>query len=267
MIVPNLNGFPHLIEMLETLRTTDTGPHEIIIVDNGSNDGSLEYLKLQSDVTLIALGKNLGAPTARNRGLAIASGEMILFCDNDVVFTPGWRELLCYHLAAWPDIGLVGPSSNYVVPIQRATLKPEPAESLNDYSARLTASIGRGAHRWSNHLILFFLLVHRDVIDAIGGIDEDFNPWGFEDNDFTLRARVAGFRPRIALDCFIRHLGSRSQQSAKLDYNSLLFRNWQIFKEKWNLPSDLAYGDLSRCDTLPSYSRDQHYKDFHTSRS
>lgn len=262
VIVPNLNGFPHLVGMLDTLRATDTGPHELIFVDNGSDDGSREYLEQQPDVTVIALGRNLGAPTARNRGLAIATGELILFCDNDVLFTPGWRELLCDHLAAWPDVGMVGPSSDYVVATQKATVEPEPGEALDDYAARVTAAMGKGASRWCDQLILFFLLIRRDVIDAIGGIDEDFNPWGFEDNDYCLRARVAGFQPRIALDCFIRHLGSRSAKAAKLDYNALLLRNWETFKRKWDLDPALPYGAAWDGDKLPSYDRDRHFKAF-----
>ena len=264
VIVPNLNGFPHLIGMLDTLRATDTGPHEIIIVDNGSDDGSLAYLQAQPDVTVIALGHNHGAPTARNRGLAVATGELILFCDNDVLFTPGWRELLCAHLTSWPDVGMVGPSSDYVVATQKATIEPEPGESLDDYAARVHTTMGAGAHRWCNQLILFFLLIRRDVIDRIGGIDEDYNPWGFEDNDYCLRARVAGFQPRIARDCFIRHLGSRTASAAKLDYNKLLIKNWETFKRKWDLSPGLPYGAPWDAQKLPAYDAARHFKAFRT---
>ncbi|MES2643976.1 MAG: glycosyltransferase [Myxococcota bacterium] len=243
VIIPNLNGFPHVRPCLETLRRTTTGPIELVVVDNGSNDGSLEWLRTQPDVRLLEMGRNLGAPAARNRGLAVASGERVLFCDNDVLFTPRWQEILVTHLDAWPDIGMVGPVSDYVVDSQKAARLPHAAEALDDYAAALHTE-QRGRHAYTSQLILFFILARREVIERIGGIDEVYGRWGFEDNDWSLRARLAGYRLRIARDCFIRHLGSRTSKTANIDYRSLLLENWEVFKRKWGLDPALPYGKL-----------------------
>ena len=242
IVIPNLNGFPHVEGCLATLRSTTTAPTELILVDNGSTDGSLEWLRKQPDVRVLEMGRNLGAPAARNRGLAVASGERILFCDNDVLFTPRWHEILVGHLDAWPDIGMVGPVSDYVVDMQKAARPPREGESLDAYAAAVHLE-NQGKYSYTTQLILFFILAQREVIEQIGGIDEGFGRWGFEDNDWSLRATIAGYHLRVARDCFIRHLGSQTAVSAKIDYNRLLIENWGVFKRKWDIDPALPYGE------------------------
>jgi len=241
IIIPNLNGFPHLIDAIESLRCHTTGPVEVIVVDNGSNDGSLEWLREQNDVTLLEMGENIGAPAARNRGLEIATGESIVFCDNDVVFTPNWRPLLLAHLERWPDIGMVGPMSDYVVGPQKYEPLPHDHENLDTYAQRITQTHS-GQHLYTHRLILFFLIARREVIERIGGIDEGYGRWGFEDDDLSLRVSKAGYRMRIAQDCFIRHIGSQTSKTANLDYDRLLLENWEIFKRKWQIDPQTPYG-------------------------
>ena len=68
VIGSNLNGFPHLIGCLDSLRRTSEGPVEVIVVDNGSVDGSLEWLRTQEDIVLLEMGQNIGAPAAPEIG-------------------------------------------------------------------------------------------------------------------------------------------------------------------------------------------------------
>ena len=243
IVIPNLNGMPHIVTAVESLRATTRGPVELIVVDNGSNDGSLEWLREQPDVKVLEMGENLGAPAARNRGLAIARGETILMCDNDVVFTPHWRPTLLGHLEAWPDVGMVGPMSDYVIGPQKFEGAPDrdgPVD-LNQFAEAFRQQRA-GQHTYTHRLILFFLIARKEVIDTIGGIDEGYGRWGFEDDDLCVRVRLAGYKMRVAQDCFIRHLGSQTAKSANLDYDSLLLQNWEVFKSKWRLDPDLPYG-------------------------
>ena len=265
VIIPNLNGFPHIIEVMDSLRRTTQGPVEVIVVDNGSVDGSLEWLRTQNDIILLEMGENVGAPAARNRALEISNGETILFCDNDVVFTPGWRSLMMGHLEAWPDVGVVGPMSDYVVGVQKVTEVPTREESLNEFSRKFTEKY-RNQHQYSLRLILFCMLVRRTVVDTIGGFDEAFGKWGFEDDDFTLRAKLAGFHLRVARDCFIRHVGSQTAHTAKINYQTLLLKNWGVFKNKWDIGA-VAYGEsVSLVGVLEgrSFEREKHFVDVHT---
>jgi len=263
VIIPNLNGASHLVNCLESLRTHTTVPVELIVVDNGSTDGSLEWLKQQPDVRLLEMGENVGAPAARNRGLAVASGERVLFCDNDVVFTPRWHEILVGHLEAWPDIGMVGPVSDYVVDAQKSVQQPVIGGDLDLFATELHEQ-ERGMHAYAPQLILFFILARRELIEQIGGIDERYGRWGWEDNDWSLRAQLAGWKLRIARDCFIRHLGSQTSKSANIDYTQLLLENWEVFKSRWGIDPSLPYGSEYNVAEILGRSFDpaEHYVPF-----
>ena len=259
IIIPNLNGMPHIVTAVESLRRTTPGPVELIVVDNGSNDGSLEWLQEQPDIHLLEMGENLGAPAARNRGLAVARGETIVLCDNDVVFTPGWRPALLAHLEAWPDIGMVGPMSDYVIGPQK--LQDAPAQDgpmdLDTFATAFNTE-RRGSHTYSHRLILFFLIARREVFDKIGGIDEGYGRWGFEDDDLCVRVRLSGYKMRVAKDCFIRHLGSQTAKSANLDYDRLLLQNWEVFKTKWRLDPELPYGPYDPAEIMAQRFSPEH---------
>jgi hypothetical protein len=124
-------------------------------------------------------------------------------------------------------------------------VEPEP-DQLQAFADDL-ARDKRRQHRFSAMLSSFCLLVRRDVLAAIGGFDERFSPWGFEDDDFTLRATLAGFRNRIALDVFVRHEGYAGPKA--VTHAGLLERNWLAFAAKWEL-AGARYGDYSGLERL-----------------
>jgi GT2 family glycosyltransferase len=106
----------------------------------------------------------------------------------------------------------------------------------------------------------FCMLVRRGVVDEIGGFDERFSPWGFEDDDFSLRASLAGFRNRVALDVFVRHehYGS-GKKTAK--HGELLVRNWSRFAAKWGAAGDAPYASYS--SIRPALEREFARADYH----
>lgn len=218
-------------------------PTELLVVDNGSQDGSREFLAAQPDVQLIANDRNAGAPHARNQAIARARGSWIVFLDNDAIVTPGWLAKLLYHAAIDPLAACVGPTSDRAAHSQAIAYEgsSEPGEL-----ARFADAVAREKHRqfkFASLLSSFCLLVRRSVVDAIGGFDERFTPWGFEDDDYTLRAALLGFHNRIALDVFVRH---EAYAGPKLDaHERLLDRNWERFRAKWALPAGAARGDYS----------------------
>jgi GT2 family glycosyltransferase len=218
-------------------------PMEILVVDNGSQDGSREFLTAQPDVQLIANDRNAGAPHARNQAIAKARGSWIVFLDNDAIVTPGWLARLLYHAAIDPLAACIGPTSDRAAHGQAIAYA---GSSEAGELARFADAIAREKHRqfkFASLLSSFCLLVRRSVVDAIGGFDERFTPWGFEDDDYTLRAALLGFHNRIALDVFVRHEG---YAGPKLDaHERLLDRNWGRFRAKWKLPAGAARGDYA----------------------
>jgi FkbM family methyltransferase len=217
-------------------------PTELLFVDNGSTDGSAEWLAAQPDVRLVRNAENVGAPAARNQALALARGAFVAFLDNDVVVTPGWLGRLLHHAAANPGVGCVGACADRASHGQTVAYEgPTDPAALAAFAERHARAHDRAARR-ALTMASFCLLVKREVIAAIGGFDERFSPWGFEDDDLTLRAALAGFENRIALDVFVHH---DTYVGPKLErHTRLLQQNWRRFAEKYGL-GDAAYGDVS----------------------
>ena len=217
-------------------------PTELIVVDNGSTDGSAEWLAAQPDVRLIRNADNAGAPRARNQGLACARGRWLVCMDNDAVVTPGWLRRLLHHAQVDGRSGCVGPVSNRAAHGQQVPFAGgTDAASLQRFADGLHAAYARQGEM-HNILTSFCLLFRREVLDAIGGFDERFSPWGYEDDDFTLRATLAGFRNRIARDVFVRHDTYDDAVKARR-HADLLLANWRRFADKWAGTADVPYGD------------------------
>ncbi len=243
IIVLNLNGDTHIRSCIESIQEHTTAPYELIVVDNGSTDDSLSYLRTVSGLTLVENPQNAGAPYARNQALALAKGEYIVFLDNDVVVTEKWLQRFVDCARKNPSFGLLGPRSNSVsgpqfVEDARYTNQQELQSYAREFSAANNARfslVGR--------LVLFCLFVRREVIRKIGGIDPAFGKWGFEDDDFCLRAQIGGYRLAIAGDVFIHHTGSQTARTAGLDYRALSRQNTEIFARKWGLKPATATVD------------------------
>ncbi len=95
IIVPNMNGIKILKECLLSLQHQERIPEEIIVVDNGSTDGSQDIIRKEfPDVKLISLPDNTGFTGANNTGIKAATGEMIVLLNNDCIVEPGWLNNL-----------------------------------------------------------------------------------------------------------------------------------------------------------------------------
>ena len=113
----NCNGLDQIKVCLEAIARNTPEDHEIIIVDNGSADGSVEYLRSLADVVLIENPKNLG-PTTRNKFLALARGRYIVFLDNDTIVTKDWLTRLVRLAAIDAKIGIIGACANWASGLQ-----------------------------------------------------------------------------------------------------------------------------------------------------
>ncbi|TVX94073.1 glycosyltransferase family 2 protein [Paenibacillus agilis] len=237
IIILTLNQFHHTILCLESIRKYTPEPYELIVVDNGSTDLTEMYLRQQPDVTLICNAYNKGFAAGCNQGLAIATGDNILFLNNDTVVTPNWLAHLLDTLYASPDIGMTGPLTNYSSGHQ---IIPVPYKDLLDLNAFAHEHQIRNAGKMTEvrRLIGFCLLVKRTVLDEIGGFDELYDIGNFEDDDLCLRAAKVGYRLYIANACFIHHVGHATMNDIqtveqKNNVQYLMGINRKKAKEKW----------------------------------
>ena len=141
-----------------------------------------------------------------------------------------------------PEAGLVGPMSNFVSGPQLISDVPyKNMEQMHQFAKQI-AENNSGQTAESFRLVGFCLMARRAVVDRIGGLDERFGSGNFEDDDFCVRAAMAGFKSLIAKDVFIHHVGGQTFQALNIDYKRSLERNWDIFKSKWNIPAAIPYG-------------------------
>ena len=106
VIIPNWNGKQFLEDCLCAMRRQTFRDFETILVDNGSTDGSVEYVRTQfPEVNLLALPENLGFTGGNIAGYAQASGNLIVLLNNDTEAHPSWLEEIHRASQAYPDAG------------------------------------------------------------------------------------------------------------------------------------------------------------------
>jgi len=246
IVVLTHNEWPHTEQCLRSIERHTPEPHELIIVDNGSTDGTVDRLRAYAgthpNVRVVANPDNRGFSAGNNQGIALARGGYVLLLNNDVVVTEGWLARMLSVFQRFPNVGITGPMSNYVAGPQLVpNVTYQSIEEMEAFAGRWAAEHA-GQTLSSPRLVGFCLLIRREVIERIGGLDERFGTGNFEDDDFCVRAAIAGYEARVAGDVFIHHAGHQTFKGAGIDYRESILRNWELFKAKYGIPADLAYG-------------------------
>ena len=220
---------------------------EIVVLDNGSGDGTREWLEsfrpIAADrgvpVQLHFNDSNIGCSTARNRGIDMARGSLLVFIDNDVALrSRSWLTRLSARLERAPSHGIVGPKLVYPFPphaIQCAGGAVSP-------SGRVQFR-GRGEPRDDPRfnraeevqcLISACCMFPRRLVAAIGGLDEAFNPVEYEDIDFCYRARQNGYTVLYEPAVEMYHFESVTTAGTRALPNTyLIIKHGLLFKKRW----------------------------------
>ena len=208
IIIPTWNGAAFIDPCLRSLRTCTPLPIEIIVVDNGSQDGTLDAVRAYTDVQLIANTRNTGFAHAVNQGLHAATGDVLLLLNQDIVAQPNWLEPVLQRLQQDPQIGIVG--SKLLYPdgrVQHAgghLLQPscEGVHYTDDAPANPIDFVTGAA-----------FAIRRACWQVIGNFDEAFYPAYFEDVDYCLRAKAHGWQVVYESQSVLTHHESQSRGS------------------------------------------------------
>lgn len=210
---------------------------EVIVVDNGSTDGTREYLQewvtKGADRNVILNKDNRGFAAGNNQGLEAATGEYLVILNNDTYVTPGWIRTLAAHLRREPSLGIVGPITNKIGNEARITITYADMEEMIERAGRYTrAHPGR---RLPLPTVAFFCaMLRRSVWERVGGLDERFGLGFFEDDDYCRRVGEAGMGVACAEDVFVHHHLSASFGVLKSEAREALFeRNKALYEAKW----------------------------------
>ncbi len=218
---------------LEYIRRYTPESYELIVVDNASTDGTVEYLRDQRDIKLVLNAKNNGFARGCNQGIEIASGDYILLLNNDTAVSPGWLKNMITCLESNESIGIVGPRSNYVKAPQILKVEYKNMEEILSFSTQFNSASDPSKWFELEMAVGFCMLIKKQVINEVGLLDERFGIGFFEDDDYCRRAREKGFRIVCAGDTFVHHFGSASFIGNQIDYNRLVRKNWQKYLAKW----------------------------------
>ncbi|HET8565719.1 MAG TPA: glycosyltransferase family 2 protein [Solirubrobacterales bacterium] len=219
------------------LANTEGDGFELIVVDNGSGDGTPAYLarlaELDGRVRVLLNGTNMGFAPACNQGLALASGDHLVLLNNDTMVPPGWLGRLRRHLAE-ARVGLVGPVTNRI---------GNEAEIDTDYGTwgEYLAAAARRAEEHAGEWLeigtpaMFCLALRRQTFLRLGPLDEGYEIGLLEDDDYAERARRAGYELRCADDVLVHHFGEASFGALVPggEYAQILARNQRRYAEKW----------------------------------
>lgn len=234
IIIVNYNSKPALKPCLKTLIANTAPPFEIIVIDNHSGDGSIEYLRHVIKAPFIKgifNQANLGFTKGCNQGIDRAEGELIVTMNPDVFVPKGWLNRLAWHLRNNPKTLIVGPKGLGIGGRQSPGLLSYPSNPVA--ADRKFAIAYQRQSELSKFLIGCLILFDRRLIEKVGFFDEQM-PLGADDFDLSLRVRKAGYQLRVACDVLIRHLVHVSFSRSNPDEcRKLADQSYQHFYRKW----------------------------------
>jgi len=208
VIIPNWNGAQHLPGCLESLRRQTYAPLEVLVVDNGSEDGSLALLAADfPEVRTLALCQNRGFAGACNAGMSAASGDLLVLLNNDTEADSHWITEVVAAFDRHPEAGIV--ASKMLLFDRRDTF-----HTTGDFY-RLDGVPGnrgvwqkdRGQYdkeEWVFSANGGSAAYRRSLLEQVGWLDEDFF-YSCEDVDLAWRAQLAGWRCVYAPRAVVYH--------------------------------------------------------------
>lgn len=237
IVILTWNGLDYTKRCLEALRVnTDHPDYRIVVVDNASTDGSVEYLQSQHSVTLIRNTTNLGFARANNQAMQAAEpGHDIVLLNNDTeIHQPGWLSRLQAVAYSAPDIGIVG------CRLVRPDGRLQHAGAYMPLETFWGQQIGGGEKdinqysddREVESVVFACVYLKRGMLDKVGPLDEDYFCY-FEDTDYCYRAAAQGYRTMCCGGLTVIHHENISTKANAVKHSSYFQKAQAIFRSKW----------------------------------
>ena len=226
VIIPTWNGRDLLRAALQSLRAQSYRDFEIVIVDNGSSDGTAAMLRAEfPEAVVVPLPENRGFAVAVNAGLRAARGRYLMLFNNDAEAEPRWLEALVAVLDARPEVGSVASK-------MLTARDPSVVDSAGAAMGLFAYDIGRGERDGARFDSAREILCpcagaaayRRELFDAVGLFDEAFFAW-FEDVELGIRAQLAGFRCWYEPQARVRHHAHASAGQLNIPKTVFTVRN------------------------------------------
>jgi len=204
VVVPTRDKLPLLQRTLAALaaQTAPAADWDLVVVDDDARDGTAAWLQAARQqwgerLTVVAPGRNVGRAAARNLGVRAATGEAVLFLDDDIVAPPGLLAAHLALLARHPGDGTIG--------LVRTAPELVDAPHFHYLDTRGIAKV-RGEEAPARYLVTQNTAVPRAALLQAGGFDEAYRAYGFEDMDLGFRLQDAGVRFRALREPVPEHV-------------------------------------------------------------
>ncbi|TKB91600.1 MAG: glycosyltransferase [Nitrospira sp.] len=243
IIIPTWNKVELTRQCLTALAaaTTDVS-FEVIIVDNGSTDGTREFLsELKGDVQIILNDQNLGFAKACNQGARAARGKYLVFLNNDTIPQSQWLNPLVSEVDEHSDVGIVGSKLLFAdgsiqhagVVFMRSIMSP-----YHIYRSVPGSKPGVNQRCAFQAVTAACMLIRQELFEEVQGFDEAFIN-GFEDVDLCLKVREKGYQVIYQPRSVVYHL--ESQTPGRKEHDE---QNSQLLLERWGTHWWLGDEDL-----------------------
>lgn len=235
IIIPNFNGKIFLKNCIDSLRSQVFRDFEIIVVDNGSSDGSVEFIKKNfPEIIIIKNKKNHGFAKANNQGFEVSKGEFIVTLNNDTIADKNWIK----------ELVIVAEKSEIIGMVASKILLADGGNKIDSVGVNITLdgmTKQRGGleidnRQYDNEEEVLFpsacaALYKRKMLEKVGFFDEDFFAY-CEDSDLGIRARLAGWKAIVAPSAIVKHLYSKTGGTYSSFKAYLVERNhfWLVIK-------------------------------------
>lgn len=232
IVVINYNTLEFLRGCLESIKLYTDYPYQVMVVDNASTDGSVEFLLGYPDIKVILNKENRGYGRACNQGITAGNGKYILFLNSDTRVTPGWLKPLVECARSDSNIAVVGNKQvnkdhkivgagvvgTYGKPVQRGWGIPD-GPGVYDQQTDCLAVCGA------------CFLIKRELLPVLGMLDERYFFY-FEETDYCYNAKAKGYRVVYCPQSTIYHYfeGSPCQREDRIKH---FITSDRLFRAKW----------------------------------
>lgn len=239
IVIPVFNALSLTQNCVKSIYEVDEkNEFELVIVDNASTDGTSNWLKTESrkhsDFRIFTMKENIGFGPAVNHGIRQSQGDFIVILNSDTIVSPLWLTNLLSVMQMDDKIGIVSPLTNFVGEgpqvDEAAKDLPENPSAVYEYAKSIAS---RAEVTFDpNRLVFFCVALRRELIDVIGYLDEAYEKGNYEDDDYCMRTRIAGYKLAIAHNSFVYHHGSATFKKNRISHNQYMELNRERFYKK-----------------------------------
>lgn len=226
IIIPCFNAVEYTKQCVESVLLQTNTDYELILINNGSTDGTKEYFKnlkrrlkpnknLQK-VTIFQSVKNLGVARALNLGISKSVGKYICYLNNDILVTKDWLKKIVKTAKSDKQIGAVGTMFN-AFEDKKIVKLAEKNKKIVDVLAQTISTKNSGKIKKAKTIHGLCMFIKKSVFKKVGLFNENFYPCFGEDIEFCERLKLNGYKLVDAADVFIFHYWNKSVRSKQFN--------------------------------------------------